>query len=261
MKTVPLSTAFRDLGKYVSRNSPSILTGLGIGLGVASTVLAVGATPKAVRLLETKKKEDRKEKLTVIETVKTAGTCYIPAVLAAAGSVYCIVSASAKFSKRNAILATAYALSERDLREYRDKVKETVGEKKEKEIRGKIVKDHILNNPAEPNRILTPGGGKTLCYDNWTGRYFMSDMETLRKCENDLNSRIIKEQFVSLNELYDSLDLEPIKMGEDFGWNFDGLHDQLIHFSYFSQLDRDGNPCLVLDYDAEPYDIFQRIGC
>lgn len=261
MKTVPLITAFRDLEKYISRNSPSILTGLGIGLGVASTILAVGATPKAVRLLEMKKKEDRKEKLTVIETVKTAGTCYIPAVLAAAGSVYCIVSANAKFSKRNAILATAYALSERDLREYRDKVKETVGEKKEKEIRGKIAKDHILNNPAEPNRILTPEGGKTLCYDNWTGRYFMSDMETLRKCENDLNSRIIKEQFVSLNELYDSLDLEPIKMGEDFGWNFDGLHDQLIHFSYFSQLDRDGNPCLVLDYDAEPYDVFHRFGC
>lgn len=261
MKTVPLITAFRDLEKYISRNSPSILTGLGIGLGVASTVLAVGATPKAVRLLEMKKKEDRKEKLTVIETVKTVGTCYIPAVLAAAGSAYCIVSANAKFSKRNAILATAYALSERDLREYRDKVKETVGEKKEKEIRGKIAKDHILNNPAEPNRILTPEGGKTLCYDNWTGRYFMSDMETLRKCENDLNSRIIKEQFVSLNELYDSLDLEPIKMGEDFGWNFDGLHDQLIHFSYFSQLDRDGNPCLVLDYDAEPYDVFHRIGC
>lgn len=260
MKTVSLNTAFRDLGKYISRNSPSILTGLGIGLGMASTVLAVTATPKAVRLLEEKKKEDQKEKLTVIETVKTAGPSYIPAVLAAVGSVYCIVSASARFSKRNAILATAYALSERDLREYRDKVKETVGEKKEKEIRGKIMKDHIQNNPVDPNSILTPGGGKTLCYDNWTGRRFMSDMETLRKCENELNSRILKEQFVSLNELYDMLNLDPIKMGEDFGWNFDGFHDELIHFSYFSQLDCDGNPCLVLDYDAEPYDICQRIG-
>lgn len=260
MKTVPLSAAFRDLGKYISRNSPSILTGLGIGLGVASTVLAVTATPKAIQLLEEKKKEDQKEKLTVIETVRTAGVCYISSVLAAVGSICCIISASAKFSKRNAILATAYALSERDLREYRDKVKETVGEKKEKEIRGKIAKDHILNNPAEPNRVLTPNGGKTLCYDNWTGRYFMSDMETLRKCENEMNARIIKEQFVSLNELYDMLNLEPIKMGEDFGWNFDGFHDDLIHFSYFSQLDRDGNPCLVLDYDAEPYDVCQRIG-
>lgn len=260
MKTVPLNTAFRDLGKYISRNSPSIITGLGIGLGVASTVLAVIVTPKAVQLLAEKKKEEQKEKLTVIETIKTAGTCYIPAVLAAAGSIYCIVSASAKFSKRNAILATAYALSERDLREYRDKVKETVGEKKEKEIRGKIAKDHILSNPAEPNRILTPEGGKTLCYDNWTGRYFMSDMESLRRCENELNSRVLKEQFVSLNELYDLLHLEGIKMGEDFGWNYDGFHDELIHFSYFSQLDRDGNPCLVLDYDAEPFDIYQRVG-
>lgn len=260
MKTVPLNAAFRDLGKYISRNSPSILTGLGISLGVASTVLAVTATPKAVRLLEEKKKEEKKEKLTVIETVKTAGACYIPSVLTAVGSIYCIVSANARFSKRNAILATAYALSERDLREYRDKVKETVGEKKEKEIRGKIAKDHILNNPAEPNHIFTPEGGKTLCYDNWTGRYFMSDMESLRRCENELNSRILKEQFVSLNELYDLLHLEGIKMGEDFGWNYDGLHDELIHFSYFSQLDRDGNPCLVLDYDAEPYDVCQRIG-
>ena len=76
MKTVPLNTAFRDLGKYISRNSPSILTGLGIGLGVASTVLAVTATPKAVRLLEEKKKEEKKEKLTVVETVKTAGVIF-----------------------------------------------------------------------------------------------------------------------------------------------------------------------------------------
>ena len=49
-------------------------------------------------------------------------------------------------------------------------------------------------------------------------------------------------------------------MGEYFVWNYDGLHDDLIHFSDFSQLDRDGNPCLVLDYEAEPYDICQRIG-
>lgn len=258
MKTVPLNVAYQDFKKYLSKNSPSILTGLGIGLGVASTILAVGATPKAIRLLDEKKAETGKDKLTVVETIKTAGVCYIPSIISACTGTYCIVTANARLSKRNAVLATAYALTERDIREYRAKVKETIGEKKEKEIRSKIVKDHIEDNPSTTARIYTPDRGKTLCYDNWSGRYFMSDMETLRRCENELNARVIREQFTPLNELYDFLGLDSVKLGEDFGWNYDGLHDALIHFSYFSQLDASGNPCLVLDYDVEPYDIYQR---
>jgi hypothetical protein len=257
MKTVPLNIAIKDFRRYFTKKAPSILTGLGIGFGFASTILAVGATPKALTLIKEKKEETGEEKLSVIDTVKTAGTCYIPSAITAICGVCCIVSANKKHIKRNAVLATAYSVAEHDLREYRCKVVETLGEKKEKDIRGKIVKDHTNENPPTAENILTPNGGKTLCYDNWSGRYFMSDMETLRRCENDLNARILKDQFVPLNDLYDMLHLDNVKLGEDFGWNYDGLHDELIRFDYFSQLDANGNPCLVLDFDAEPYDIYQ----
>lgn len=259
MNTIPLNTALKELGKHITKNAPSILTAVGIGLGLASTVLAVKATPKAVQLLEEKKDELGTDKLTVLETVKTAAVQYIPSVLAAAGGIYCVASANAKHNKRNAVLMAAYTVAERDLREYKHKVIETLGEKKERDIRGKIAKDKMDETPVEPEKICTPDGGKTLCFDKWSGRYFMSDMETLRKCENELNACVIRDQFVALNELYYMLGLDEVKLGNDFGWNYDAdTHNDLIAFSYFSQLNENGSPCLVLDFDVEPYDIYQR---
>ena len=103
---------------FLGKHSPEILTGIGIAGMVSSTVLAVKATPKALVLLEeARTNEDGTlgDKLTIVETVKVAWKPYVPAIAVGIASISCIIGASRVNYKRNAALATAYALSERTL--------------------------------------------------------------------------------------------------------------------------------------------------
>lgn len=67
-----------------------------------------------------------------LEVVKAAWKPYIPAAITGSLSVACLVGASRVNFKRNAALATAYTLSEKVLKDYKDSVVETIGEKKRK---------------------------------------------------------------------------------------------------------------------------------
>ena len=50
------SNTFRKMGKTISKHAPEILTAVGIGCMISSTVLAVKETPKALTLIEDKLK-------------------------------------------------------------------------------------------------------------------------------------------------------------------------------------------------------------
>ena len=104
------------------RHTPEILVGFGIAGMLTTTVLAVKATPKALRLIEEKKKEEGVDKLTPVETVKVAWKCYIPAAAVATVSTGCLIGASSISGRRNAVLATAYKLAETAHKEYKEKV-------------------------------------------------------------------------------------------------------------------------------------------
>ena len=233
----------------MTRHSPEILTGIGIAGMITTTVLAVRATPKALRLLEEEKKKKQVEKLPGIETVKTAWKCYIPAAVTGAASVACLIGASSVNLRRNAALTAAYKLSETALTEYKDKVAETIGEKKEQQIRDAIKKDHVQQNPVSKNEVIITEKGNTLCYDTISGRYFRSDIDRIKKIVNELNRRMLSEMYISVNDLYCELGIPVIGTGDDLGWNIDRGY---IDIDFGSQLADDGTPCLVLEYALAP---------
>lgn len=245
-----LSQITKQAVKSLKKHSPAILTGIGIAGLLATTVLAVEATPKALELIEEAKKEQGVEKLTVADTVKTAWKCYIPAATTAAASIACIVGASKVSASRNAALATAYTISETAAREYKEKVIETIGEKKEQEVRDSIAKDKLEKNPVSNSDIIVTGKGTTRCYDPWNDRRFDSDAERIRKAVNDLNEQLLYEEYVSLNDFYYALGLSESKSGEVLGWNINKDGQVKIRFS--AQVDTDGVPCLVLDFANPP---------
>ena len=242
---------FKSISSSISRHSPEILVGIGIAGMITTTVLAVGATPKALRLIEEKKRAEGVEKLKPIDTVKTTWKCYIPAAVTGAASIGCLIGANSVHARRNAALAAAYKISETALIEYKDKVIETIGEKKEQLIRDEIDKDHVDQNPVSKNEVIITGRGTTLCYDHLSGRYFYSDIDRLRKAENELNKQMIHDMggYVSLNDFYDEIDAPHTRLGEDLGWN---LQDGLIELQFSSQIAEDGRPCLVVGYNVAP---------
>ena len=76
-----ISKLARDVRLSVSKHSPEILMGMGIAGMITTTVIAVKATPKALRLLEEKKHELEVETLAPVEVVKTTWKCYVPAAV------------------------------------------------------------------------------------------------------------------------------------------------------------------------------------
>lgn len=257
-----LKAIFTDLGKAARKHSPEILTGIGIAGMLSTTVLAVRATPKALMLIEEKKREKKfavikdggDPELTRFEVVKVAWKPYIPAAVTGVASIVCLVGASSVNARRNAALAAAYALSETTLADYKEKVVETIGEKKAQEVKDAIAKDKIENDPVSRKEIVITDKGETLCYDALSGRYFKSDIEYIRRAVNNLNERLLFDTHISLNEYYDEIGLEEIfPMGENLGWTVDpdSANKGLIELDFSSQL-AEGTPCLVVGFSNAP---------
>ena len=257
MNKQTLTKFARDVRLSLSRHSPEILIGLGIAGMITTTVLAVKATPKALCLMEEKKQELDTDSLTPMETVKTTWKCYVPAAITGAASIACLVGSNSVNARRNAALATAYKLSETAFSEYRDKVVETIGERKEKTVRDKISEDHVKNNPISKTDVIVTGKGKTLFYDHHSGRYFYSDLEKIKRAENKLNKEINCDPFdsgVTLNDFYEEIGLPGTSTGDALGWN---LRIGLIDIYPSAQMaeegsEHEGEPCIVLNYTNPP---------
>ena len=251
-----ISKIINEIQKAVVKHSPEILTGLGIAGMITTTVLAVKATPKALDLINDRKDELETEKLPHIEVVKTAWKCYIPAAVTCATSTACLIGASSVHLKRNAALATAYKLSESAISEYKDAVIDKIGEKKEQTIRDKVAEEKMKKNPVSSSEVFITEKGNTLCYDTISGRYFKSDIDRIKRAENAINKQLLDEMYVSLNDLYDELDLDHTKLGDELGWKID---DGLVELYFSSQLADDGTPCVVMDFTRAPKYNFSKL--
>lgn len=266
MSKFNVSALFKTAQQTISRHSPEILTGIGIAGMITTTVLAVKATPKAEKLIKLERERQNRElaneaydngweeysqinKLKPVDIVKVTWKCYLPAAISCATSVACLIGASSVNAKRNAALAAAYNLSATALSEYKEKVVETIGEKKEHIVKDKVAEEHVKKNPVSKNEVIVTKTGNTLCFDAISGRYFKSDIDKIKKAENELNKRMLNDMYISLNEFFDELGLDHISIGDDLGWNLDS---GLIDLDFSSQLADDGTPCLVVDYQIAP---------
>ena len=244
-----ITNIIKGIKASISRHSPEILTGIGIAGMVTTTILAVKATPKAIKLIEAEKQAKHVDALSPVDTVKTVWKCYIPAVMTGVSSIACLIGSNAINAKRNAALTTVYTLSEMARNEYKEKVIETIGEKKEHTIKEKVDAERIKKDPVSKKEVIITEKGTTLCYDHVFGRYFKSDIDIINRAMNKINREIVINMYASLNDFYAELGLSPVEMGYDLGWNID---DGTIEIEPSSQLADDGTPCLVIDYSVSP---------
>jgi hypothetical protein len=251
MTKADLARTFKQVQKSVSKHSPEILTSIGVLGMLTTTGLAVKATPKALVLLDEARKEKGVDKLTPVETVKATWKCYLPAAVTCAASVVCIIGANSVTAKRTAALTAAYKISETALAEYREKVVETIGEKKEKVVREKISQKHVDENPVKSNEVIITGRGTSLFLDPISKRHFESDIEHINKVVNMLNKRMLHDIFgsVSLSDFYDEIGLERTDISDDLGWN---IEKGMIEIDVQPAMTSDKRPCLALYYALPP---------
>lgn len=238
---------------FVLNNSAAICTGAGIAATVSIPFFAVSATPKALLLIEEAKEDKGVEELTPVEIIQTTWKVYIPTALSTAMAIGLFVAAFKASEAQRTALASAYSLAERTLDKYQEKVIEIIGEEKDDKIREEIAQDILEEGRNES--IIPFGSGTELCYDGISGRYFNSDIESVREAMNDFNFQLNEDYYRDLNDWYMVLGLPQIQMGEILGWNSDRLMD--IHFT--STIAANGKPCVVLDYSkALPSPFYRR---
>ncbi len=234
-----LNHILNNVVKALKSNSPEILTALGVS-GVVTTSYLVGkASFRASRHLG-----EGPAGPTIKEQAKETWKLYIPAGISGVLTIGCIIGASKANGARTTAAVTAYSISERAFGEYREKVVEQIGKGKEQKIRDEIVQERISKNPSN-QEIVIIGGGHVLCCELFTHRYFRSDMERLKKAQNDINAKIISEMYVTLDELYDLIGLPNTSNSSNLGWN----SDKLMALNFSTVISEDGEPCLAFDYN------------
>ena len=232
---------------FVKRNSPTILTCVGsIGV-IATAVVAVRATPKALKLLE-KATDEKGEDLTKWETIQVAGPTYIPSALICLSTIVCIFGANSLNRKQQAALVSAYTLLSNAYTEYRNKVIEVYGEEAEAKIREAILKDRQDH--------IYPEGENDLFYEQFSGRYFEAPMERVLKAECDFNKKLALNGSASLNELYGFLGLEKTEGGDVIGWST-SIGESIFGYSHIDfdhelVIMDDGLECYIIDASFVP---------
>ena len=234
---------------FFRKNGSTILTCVGAAGVVATTITAVKATPKAVRLLE-EAKEEKGEDLTKFEVVKIAGPAYIPSVLLGASTIACIFGANALNKRQQAALTSAYALLDNSYKEYRKKVSELYGEDADANVRKEIVKDNY-----EEDKYPTEDGTQ-LFYDMYSERYFEAPLERVIAAQYEINRQISVWGGADLNEFYNMLGIEPVDYGNYVGWSSGSLYectwnDWLDFYHEKSEME-DGMECTIITFSFEP---------
>lgn len=255
----------KKIKDILNKNSTHIMTGAGIITELATFYIIAKRSPIVrdeldilhERLANSDKEYSKAEILW--EEVKVATPIYLPAIGTGITSVGLIAGSDIKAAKRLAGVASLLQIRNNDIAEYKNKVKELVGETKAEKINASVAKDAVEKTfeESKKNTIeeIIPDN-TVLCYDKMSGRYFRSSVEAIRKAESKLNKQLISEMYVSLNDLYFELGLSPIGMGDEIGWNI----DELIDIVFNSIVAPDGTPSLVIEYLIEPrYDYTKLI--
>jgi len=255
--------------KGIASKSPELLIGFGLFGFVATSVLTVRATTRAIDKinLEKQKRVDDVEDAECVTLTKKEVTqvCWKEFILPLCTGVLastCIITSSCIYRNRysvlqdkNTALATACGCANMALKEYKNKVVETIGEKKAKEIDKKIVEDHVKADEVTGYYIVETGHGNYLWKDEFSGRYFRADTNWVDKQINYISSLSLSAMggsgcYPNMNDLYLAIspNLEPTTPGKVLGWRGDVIERD----PYYTTTGPNGEPCNVLKFYNDP---------
>lgn len=240
---------------FVKRNGSTILTCIGGAGVVATSVMAVKATPKALLMLHNAR-EEKGDDLTMMERIKTAAPAYIPAVLIGASTIACIFGANTLNKHQQASLMSAYALLDNSYKEYKSKLIDLYGDEADLRIREEIAKDKYTGDGK------TPDNNNVLFYDEFSGRYFETTTAKVLKAEYELNKKLSIHGGAYLNEFYELVGLPTTDYGDHLGWSAAGMYEmyweQWLDFNHEKIILDDGLEVYIITYGQEPIPGFEE---
>lgn len=211
-----MRTSGKRIFRYTAKNSNWILAALA-SLGVAGTAISfTKATVKAVKLCEEKQVHGKKEVL------KTVWKLYIPGVGFALATTIAICGNAHINARRLATVSGLYVASQADLKAFKEKTKEMLGEKKEKKIEDEVERDKVAKADIPPEHdIVKTGHGNQLFIFGWTGGWFRACPEWVELIEKEINDELKSEvdNILYMHRLIEKLGLPECQSGNLY-WDY-----------------------------------------
>ena len=265
---------------FLNRNAPTILTFSGVAGFALTTALAIRATSKAQNTFSEIQKDVAETKAAVVNeepleqqkalvhtylksSVKLA-ELYWPVLVSGSASIVCVLAAHNMMAKRQASLVAAYTALDASYKAYRSRVREVVGEEKERELYQKGGWD-LCTAVAEGTEAEHCDGVMPSPYSrffdefscNWT-KTPESNLMFLRAQQQWANDRLHAHGYIFLNEVYEALGLERSQAGQLVGWKLNGNGDGYVDFGLYSIGDESNRafvnalePVVLLDFNVD----------
>lgn len=271
-------------GLQLKKNAPNLMFGAGIIGVIGSTVMACKATLTLAEELPAMQEEladirheqltnpeDHRRNVTYVygKNAARVARLYAPSVLVGTVAIGALTGSHVTLNKRNAGLTAAYAAVNKAYDEYRERVREDIGEDREMDLYRGNEKKEITNDAGKPDVVTVNNVGKHSPYArlfeesnrNWVKNAELNRMFILVQQEH-LQLQLQTRGHVFLNDAYDALGMERSREGAVVGWVLDGDGDNYIDFG----LDKEENidfalgreRCVWLDFNVDGV-VFDRI--
>lgn len=246
-------------GLVLKKYSPEILTAAGVIGTVGSTVLACKATLKVEDILDEAKKKsnlinavhdgeievdaeytdkDYSKDLLVnrTQTAVKLIKLYGPAITLGALSITAILGGQHILRKRNVAVMAAYKLCEESFNNYRSRVKDELGEEKDRQfyygMTEETVKDKVKSKDGKTKTVTKKVEKAPDHLYSQYARFFdeanmnwdkspEQNMYFLKMVQNQMNDKLKARGHVFLNEVYDALGFDRSEAGQLVGWVWD----------------------------------------
>lgn len=243
MKYIPdgvTRMAFRA-ALHIKKQSPNLLFAGGIIGGVSSTVMACRATLKLADDLPTMKKaleqvkenteglsDSEQQRAVAIQyaanTVHVA-RLYGPSVLVGGVAIGLLTGSHVQLDRREKSAVAAYALLQKGYKEYRERVREEMGDEREGNIYRGVQFEKVKDEDGKSKKVATVDATKTNPYrrlfDEGSRDFTKSAAQNriyIQCQENIANDLLQVRGHIFLNQVYEMLGLEHTKAGAVTGW-------------------------------------------
>lgn len=237
------------------RNNTVILSATA-GIGVLGTAyLTARATFKAAEAIAAEEQgephEQRKERLK--ERTKLVWKFYIPPAFAGGATIGCIVGSNRLATTRIVAAQTALAITEQAYANYRRKIVDEFGERKDETIRADVVSDKLKANPPPSAESMIITQGNVLMCELWTDRFFSSDKQHIMHAVNRLNEKLNRDGVCTLNDFYEWVGTQHLRYTTNSGQGGWLIDRGLLELKWSAVETPDGRPALCFDYNyVEP---------
>jgi hypothetical protein len=284
------ATLTQNVGRNIlklKKQSPHIFFAAGVIGSIASTVMACRATLKLSDTLDdiqvdlasikSVKPEIAHEMTGTLEYTDThykrdlvyvyaksglkIGKLYAPAALVGTASIMALTGSHVQLTRRNASLMAAYAAIQKAYDEYRERVREQLGDERELDIYHSA-KTNVVDVDGKKEEV------KTVDPNTWSPyavifdeacREWTKDPEMNRlfvqSQQNYMNHILRARGHLFLNEVYDALGFERTKAGAVVGWVIGKDGDNYVDFGMFDAFStrfvNGSERSIVLDFNVD----------